>query len=189
MTDQPINSASGKKDSSCQATQFVQQVAGMTNEQITTYLNGKPVNYADSTLLDHSGEYFDPVKFFFMDGSILFIFDWSEETPVMSVYEPLFTNTQLINAYKDETGDFDHFCAQLIDSLQALAINVYPSQTLQLNVNPSAESLLLQLSTDTFTYSYTLVAGESRFDTSHLIADVKGAFQAVNSSDSPQILP
>lgn len=178
MTDQLINSVSGNEDNDCQATQFARQVAGMTNEQITEYLSEKPVNYVDNTLLDHSGEYFDPVKFFFTDGSILFIFDWSEETPVMRVYQQLLTNTQLISAYGDETGDFDYFCAQLIDSLHALAIRDYPSQTLQLDTNPTAEGLLLQLSTDTFTYKYALVAGEDRFDSSQLIANVKAAYHS-----------
>lgn len=104
------------------------------------------------------------------------------------VYEQLFTNTQLISAYSEETGDFDHFFAQLIDSLHALAIRNFPSQTLQLNVNPTAEGLLLQLSTDTFSYNFTLVGGESRFDPSQLITDVKGAYQPVKSSDPTQIL-
>ena len=188
MTHPPSSQVSGRTDNNCQASRFVEQVAGMTNEQITAYLSGKPVNYVDNTVLDHSGEYFDPVKFFFTDGSIVFIFDWSEEMPVMMVYEQLFTNTQLISAYSEETGDFDHFCAQLIDSLYALAIRNFPSQMLQLNVNPTAEGLLLQLSTDTFSYNFTLVGGESRFDPSQLITDVKGAYQPVKSSDPTQIL-
>ena len=189
MTDQSITSVPGTADNSCQATQFVQQVADMTNEQITAYLSEKPAEYVDSTLLDHSGEYHDPVKFFFSDGSILFIFDWSEETPVMKVYEQLLTNTQLISAFNDETGDFDHFCAQLIDSLHALAIRDFPSQTLQHDVNLTAEGLRLQLATDTFSYSYTLVAGENRFDPSCLIADVKRSYQPVKWSDPRQVLP
>jgi hypothetical protein len=185
MTNQLNSSVSGKENTCCQATQFAQQIAGMTNEQITAYLRGKPVNYVDNTVLDHSGEYFDPVKFFFTDGSILFIFDWNEETPVMRVYEQLLTNTQLISAYSDETGDFDHFSAQLIDSLHALAISDFPGQTLQVEVNLTVEGLLLQLSTDTFVYNYTLVAGEDRFNPGQLIAEVSAAYQLKKLSNSP----
>ena len=188
MTHPPNSQVSGRTDNNCQASRFVEQVAGMTNEQITAYLSGKPVNYVDNTVLDHSGEYFDPVKFFFADGSILFIFDWSEETPVMKVYEQLLTNTQLIDAFNEKTGDFDHFFAQLIDSLHALSISDFPSQTLQHDVNLTAEGLRLQLATDTFSYGYTLVAGENRFDPSCLIADIKRSYRPVKESDPRQIL-
>lgn len=168
----------------CLANQFVEQVKGMTNDEIVDYLADKPAHYVDNTCLDHSGEFFDPVKFFFMDGSIIYIFDWSEERPVMKVYEPVLTHRELIGSFNEETGDFDHFCAELIATLHALAITDYPEHELTVTRTiPVAQGLEVLLSTPTFRYTLVLPDDDHKPDLSKCIAQVIRIYQPYDPSD------